>query len=221
MKNLYVFALVEQAAAPFSATGHRIEFVEVEGVYAAVERIRRAPAVTEDALRAQHEVVEQIANRVTAVLPARFGALVDDRELGAVVFQRRTAIREALALVLGRRQMTARLFAVDAAAPAAAEPVRSRVVSGTEYLEGRQAAASPPLPAALAGLASAVRSYVVAERAEGSRGRVLSTLYHLIDEADVEAYKAAAASVKRGVHDSTLTISGPWAPFAFGPDLWA
>ena len=220
MKNLYVFALVEQAPAPFSAAGHRIEFVEVEGVYAAVERIRRAPAVTEDALRAQHEVVEHIANRVRAILPARFGALVDERELGAVVFQRRTGIREALALVLGRRQMTARLLAVDAA-PAVADSVPSRVVSGTEYLEGRRAAASPPLGTALAGLASAVRSYVVAERAEGSRGRVLSTVYHLIDQRDEEAYRAAAAPVQRGTHDSTLTISGPWAPFAFGPDLWA
>jgi len=220
VRSLYVFALVGQAATPFSAAGHRIEFIEVEGVYAAVERIRRAPAVSEGALRAQHQVVAQIAERQAAVLPVRFGALVDAGELGGVVSQRREAIRDALALVRGRRQMTARLRAMDMASPTPVGPASHAAVTGTGYLESRRAAAAPPMPAAMAGFATAVRTWVVAARTEGSRGRVLATIYHLVEGADVEAYMAAAVQVQREMNDGVVTVSGPWAPFAFAPDVW-
>jgi hypothetical protein len=97
MSGLYVFGLSGQKAATFVAAGHRIEFVKADDVYAAVERVSRPPAVSEETLRKQHEVVAHIAGRVEALLPARFGAFVDARELRAVVAGRRHAILEALA----------------------------------------------------------------------------------------------------------------------------
>ena len=222
MKNLYVFALVEQAATPFSSAGHRVEFIEVESVYAAVERRRQAPALSEGALRAQHEVVAQLADRVPAVLPARFGAFVDAGELGALVSRRRDAILASLALVRGRRQMTMRLLAADVPTLLAAMRITPGDGTGTTYLESRRAAAAAlPIPGALADMSAAVRAYVVAERAEAGRGRVLASLYHLVEAADVASYKAAAARVQRGTEDGGLTVTGPWAPYAFAPDMWA
>lgn len=222
MRGLYVFALAGQAPARFVAAGHRIEFVKTGDVYAAVERVSRPPVVSEEALRMQHAVVAQIAGRVEAVLPARFGAFVDARELGAVVAERREAILEALALVQGRRQMTVRLLGPESRTRDSAAPIRTRAATGTEYLESRREAAAPqPMPAALCAVADAVRSFVFAERVDAGRGRVTATLYHLVNTNQVEHYKDALAPVHSQIDDLALTVSGPWPPFAFTPDLWA
>jgi hypothetical protein len=218
MSGLYVFGLVRQRSAPFVAAGHRIEFVKADDVYAAVERVSRPPAVSEETLRKQHEVVARIAGRVEALLPARFGAFVDARELRAVVAGRRDAILEALALVQGRTQMTVRLLGPEL--PAAA-PAEMHARTGTEYLASRMASvASPPMPAALSAVADAVRSVVFMERAEAGRGRVIATLYHLLDKNMVEDYKAALASIPPPTGNQALSVTGPWPPFGFAPDLW-
>jgi hypothetical protein len=215
---LYVFGLAGQKAAPFVAAGHRIEFVKADDVYAAVERVSRPPAVSEETLRKQHEVVAQIAGRVDALLPARFGAFVDARELRALVAGRREAILDALAQVQGRTQMTARLLGPEL--PVAAPP-ETRATTGTEYLANRRAtAASPPMPAALCAVADAVRGIVVTERSEAGRGRVIATLYHLLDRDLVQDYKVALAQIPPLTEDLALSVTGPWPPFAFAPDLW-
>jgi len=66
VSGLYVFGLAGQKAASFVAAGHRIEFVKADDVYAAIERVSRPPAVSEETLRKQHEVVAHIAGRVEA-----------------------------------------------------------------------------------------------------------------------------------------------------------
>jgi hypothetical protein len=219
VSGLYVFGLAGQKAAPFVAAGHRIEFVKADDVYAAVERVSRPPAVSEETLRTQHEVVAHIAGRVEALLPARFGAFVDARELRALVAGRREAILEALALVQGRTQMTARLLGPEL--PAAVVPAETRATTGAEYLANRRATvASPPMPAALRAVADAVRGIVVTERAEAGRGRVIATLYHLLDRDLVADYKAALAPIPPLTGDLALSVTGPWPPFAFAPDLW-
>ncbi len=131
-----MFALAAGKAGTFSAAGHRIEFVKADAVYAAVERLDERPAVSEAALRAQHDIVARIAAKVDAILPARFGSLVDVEELERVVALRREAIRDALDLVRGRVQMTVRLFDAEAAVPLAHAATAAR--SGTEYLQARR-----------------------------------------------------------------------------------
>jgi len=221
MSDLYVFALAEQKARSFTAAGHRIEFVEASGVFAAVERSAVRPAVSEAALRTQHEVVGCIAHRLDAVLPARFGALVDLRELEAIVSRRRHAILEALALVRGRGQMTVRLFDADVRGVSAAPPAGGSAATGTEYLRARgRAATGRSLPEEAASIAAAVRGITAAERIEAGHGRVSATLYHLVDRTAVDAYAAALAPFRSGSGGRAVTISGPWAPFAFAPELW-
>jgi hypothetical protein len=80
--------------------------------------------------------------------------------------------------------------------------------------------ALPPMPAALGAVADAVRGIVVTERAEAGRGRVIATLYHLLDRNLVEDYKAALAPIPPPTGDLALSVTGPWPPFAFAPDLW-
>jgi hypothetical protein len=163
-------------------------------------------------------VVAHIAGRVEALLPARFGAFVDARELRALVAGRRDTILEALALVQGRTQMTARLLGPQVPV---AVPAETRAATGTEYLANRRVTvASPPMPAALCAVADAVRGIVVTERSEAGRGRVVATLYHLLDKDLVADYKAALGTIPPLTGDLALSVTGPWPPFAFAPDLW-
>jgi hypothetical protein len=221
LSGLYVFALADEPADFFVVARRRIEFVKTDGVYAAVERVGDPPAVSEEALRQQHEIVVRIACMVKAVLPARFGAFVDERELGIVVSQRREAIHEALTLVRGRRQMTARLLGVESpeGPPPATAPVHA--ATGAEYLESRREALAPrPMPPALRAVADAVRPLVVAERADAGGGRGMPTLYHLIESNHVGRYRKALAPFESRTGDAALAVTGPWPPFAFTPDLW-
>ena len=215
MSALYVFALTRDIAAPFEFDGHRIEFIAFSGLGAAVERVVERPQVSEAALRTQHEIVMRISTYVDEVLPARFGAFVDDRELEQLLVMRRDVIQQALDLVHGRVQMTIR---VRDGAPATVRPDVGTVAatSGTAYLEARRAAAVQTLPPGAASMTAAVRQLVAAERSESGQGRSVASIYHLIERRHVNQYRAALSSVE----SSVITVSGPWPPFAFVPDLW-
>jgi hypothetical protein len=215
---LYVFALTREACPPFQSAGHAVEFVRAGDVYAAVERAVRPPSVSEPALRRQHDVIAALTARVDAVLPARFGAFVDGPELEAIVTRRRDVITEALQLVRGRKQMTSRLLGSESGAETGGPGTAVAAESGTAYMESRRQRHARPAP--LSAVAEAVRDLVAAERFEVGRGRTIATLYHLIDARDVKAYRDALVTVQVRTEDGTLTLTGPWAPFAFAPDLW-
>ena len=221
MSALYVFAFTDRAARPLRHGARRIEFIDVAGIHAAVEHVSARPSVSEAALRAQHTIVMQIAASVEAILPARFGALLDREELEALVAMRRESIVQALQLVSGRTQMTVRVF-TSAGAPgsphAAGVDEQGTALSGSAYLEQRRRrAAVPPLSALARSLSGAVRHLVHAERTERGHGRVDWTLYHLIDRSVVRQYEKALDRLR----SSSVVVTGPWPPFAFVPDLWA
>jgi len=217
MSALYVFALTRDIAAPFEYDGHQIEFIALNGFGAAVERVAEPPQVSEATLRTQHEIVMRISTFVDAVLPARFGAFVDDRELEQLLVMRQDVIQQALDLVHGRVQMTIR---VRDGAPATVRPDVAGTVpatSGTAYLEARRAAAVRTLPPGAASMTAPVRRLVAAERSESGPGRSVASIYHLIERRHVNQYRTALSSVE----SSAVTVTGPWPPFAFAPDLWA
>ena len=223
MSLLYVFAFTGAPAPPLRHGKRRIEFIELSGIHAAVERVSERPGVSEAAIRAQHEIVTKIAAAVDAVLPARFGALLDSAELEGLVGMRLAPIRKALELVSGRVQMTVRVF--TSATPAAThesrgrEPRRTRGKareSGTAYLEQRRRAASAPLTGAAEAINRAVAGQVAAERHQRGEGRVECTLYHLVDRDALPRYKRAIEPFE----SPRVTVTGPWPPFAFVPDLW-
>jgi hypothetical protein len=157
-----------------------------------------------------------ISTYVDDLLPARFGAFVDDRDLEEILAIRREVIQEALDLVHGRVQMTIR---IRESAPAAGRPDvagSAAAMSGTAYLEARRAAAVHTVPPGAASMTAAVRHLVAAERSENGQGRAGASIYHLIERRHASQYRAALSSVESPV----ITVSGPWPPFAFAPDLW-
>jgi hypothetical protein len=225
MSHVYVVALTSHNSRPFSVDGHRIEFVDVDGVFAAIERRSAPPTVSEEELRSQHDVVNALFDRLDDLLPVRFGAWLDKQELTNTVGRQKAAIVDALQLVRGQVQMTIRFLSPR---PEARQDRRSSepAASGTEYLQARRVA-ERWMPEEAAALRSAVRDLVVAERVSvGSEGGAKSlaparlgsvpSLYHLISRDRVSRYRATTQPFEC----ATVIVSGPWPPFAFAPDPW-
>jgi hypothetical protein len=213
MSRLYVYAFSESPLEPFALSGRRIRTVEIEGIHVAVDgRVPRNEA-SEDSLRRQHAIVEAIAARSGAVLPARAGSLVETAELRARIGRSKPLLQSALDMVRGREQMTLRL---SGAAPVAAFG-GVRALSGTAYLEARRAATAPS--AELLGVVHALVSDLIhAERVQPARGALPAAVFHLITRGDAAEYRqridgAIALAAARP------QVTGPWPPFAFTPEL--
>jgi hypothetical protein len=179
------------------------------------------------ALRTHDSVVRRIARVAPAVLPVRFGMLVDsDRSLVALLDAWSEDLQKALTIVDRHAQMTLRLFA--AAGPAAPpeqsgpadEAAHAGTNPGTRYLARRaRAHAAAQSAPELEPLREAFAPIVAAERiARHDRGPLVLTAYHLIPRDAVATYRRllrrrAAALPCRAV------VSGPWPPYAFVPEL--
>jgi Gas vesicle synthesis protein GvpL/GvpF len=212
--TFYVYALLQDPGQRVTLPSHRLELVRFGDIAAAVERRRTRPAISERALRKQHRCVQQIHDVVDAMLPVRFGALVDRSELERVIDLRRTVLRRALRQVRGKVQMSIREFGRAADQPHVTGPAGS----GTDYLRARAAASRPVLSPAADELRRAVRALVSAERLDSGRGALQFSIHHLVGRARLDDYKAR---VDRAIESAPqLVLSGPWPPFAFAPDLW-
>ena len=213
MKRLYVFALVDQLGRTATIAGHRIEIIEVGGVFAAVDSMHGArPELSEAALREQHAIVVALARRFDAVLPARFGASVDVQALEHTLTTNRARIRRALALVRSREQFSVRMFGQR-------EEIPVDLSSGAAYLRSRVAASRPQLSPTERRLRRAVKQMVRAERIEPGRSGVRLTIHHLVDRGSARAYRAAVRESAALEPREPIVVSGPWPPFAFAPDL--
>jgi hypothetical protein len=217
MSRLYVYALMDSPPPRLRVGDRSIEGVAFGDVYAAAVRGDELPRVSELALEEQHAIVGRLAARTAAILPMRFGALIDERELDRILTTNHAAIRAALDLVRGREQMTARLIG-PAPVRAAAAPVA--VTSGTEYLRRRRDATRPrSLPEGAALVQDAVRSMIAAERVEAGDGNVRATLWHLIERGQAARYRETVKPVAPRTSPLRLVVTGPWPPFAFAPEL--
>ncbi|HXU89808.1 MAG TPA: GvpL/GvpF family gas vesicle protein [Methylomirabilota bacterium] len=219
----YVYALL--AEPPRGDTGAGLDaeplrFIRVDGVLAAVGDMAAAPPVTPTTLRAHDQVVRRLAGLVDAILPVRFGTLLDgEQALADAVAGRAAALRDALALVAGREQITLRVFG-DAAPVEDAAPVARELGPGARYLEGRRRqtrrdADVPELAPVRGRLAALVR----AERAQRHDvPPLLATVYHLIDRGGAAAYLDAVTAFAAALAPTRAVASGPWPPYAFAPD---
>ena len=208
---LYVHALADAPVRPWQEQGGpRIESLVFGDIVAIVERREAVPPVTEPELQRQHDIVLRIAEISPAVIPARFGSLLDEGELSAILRARKDMIRSALDHVRGHVQMTLRMAAIKA--PAAI----GLPTSGRDYLIRRRGESSPAPPAAAEPTLRELRPFVRDERRKPGERDTL-TIYHLIRRADVKKYRQAIA----GMEATGIAVSGPFAPFAFAPDLFA
>src|SRR4029077_6198833 len=96
-----------------------------------------------------------------------------------------------------------------------------REAVGATYLRDRRAAlATPVRPALFDPIDAAVRHLVRATTFHaGQHGGTLA-LFHLIGRGADRTYLRTIADVPVIPEILAMKVSGPWAPFAFAPELW-
>lgn len=234
--SLYVYALVDEKLPRRSIRGHRIEPISAGDIYAMAERRVSPLEISEQGLIEQHAIVVSLARQASAILPARFGSLLDEDELETIVSLRRQQLHDAFELVRGCEQMTVRLLGGHgqhglhgghgqhgqhggSRDRAVASPASDGGTPGRSYLQRRRAEAGYPLPDAVPRVSAALRSIVRAEKAEPGQGAVRAVMYHLIRKGRRRAYLRAIDALVEDVAPMTLKVTGPWPPFAFAPEL--
>ena len=168
---------------------------------------------TEAALRDQHEIVLALSEKVDPLLPVRFGTRMASDNLHETILRSAGTLSAGLDNVRGRRQMTLRLIGSPGTSGT------SGVRSGAAYLQQRRVAWS--IPGELDPLRTAVNRFVVEERTAPGRAGVRITLFHLVERDAIDAYRKAVEEAAVAMPPGSVTLSGPWPPFAFAPELTA
>ena len=211
---VYVYAFAEPGLpSRFTAAGRTLRVIDFEGVVVLVGR-GVSPEPTIEAVRRQHTIVGALGRRCAALLPARFGSLISEEDLRRLVRRRRQELRRALREVRDCEQMTVRVFGarhVELDSPRVSP-------SGTAFLERRREAAryAPP---EVAVVRATLGKYVKSERVHQGTGSVRATIFHLVARPKLAKYTEAAATLPPQVAPAAVTVTGPWPPFAFAPEL--
>jgi hypothetical protein len=218
MMSWYVFALVDELPAGRPGRGLAGPLVsrKVPGGFAIVERRRDVPPAEFGTLKTHDAVVARLAEAVPAILPVRFGTLLEMEEIEEALQERDDEIADAFATVRARVQFTwrsARVLGTEARSAKAA------AMTGVEYLRQAARAANPPPPAAFRRLRRGLRPLITAERYQPATPSLPDSLYHLVDRSCLERYRLLAEKLASASATPALRLSGPWAPFAFTPDL--
>lgn len=221
----YVFALVD--AVPSRGAGKGLTgplaFRKLPGAFAVVERRADVPPIAFGTLKKHQDVVSRLAKQVPAILPVRFGTLLDATDLDEAIEERVEEIAEAFDLVRGRVQYTWRLAGkLKRDASAASQQVgrakrETPALSGTQYLREAARAANPPPPPVFRPLQTALVPLAVRQRYQPGTAALPEAVYHLVAAADIRRYAAAAAEL--GITSPKLAMTGPFAPFAFAPEM--
>jgi hypothetical protein len=221
----YVFALVdaEPKGAPGKGLSGNLSLRAIPGGLAVVERRADVPPMEFGTLQKHQAVVARLCERVPAILPVRFGTLLEDEEIEEVLQERDTEIAEAFSVVRGRVQFSWRAAKVTKqtkGSKKAKEEVRDprgEAETGTEYLMRAARASNPTPPAAFRALRSKVAPLIAAERYQPAAAQLPASLYHLVDRSAIERYEVIGEAI---AHASPgLRMSGPFPPFAFAPEI--
>jgi hypothetical protein len=222
----YVFALVDRPPrSPGRGFTAALTAHAIAGIFVVAERRADVPPLEFDALQRHERVVERLAARVPAILPVRFGTLVTLDDLQEALGERGEEFREALARVRGCVQMTWRLAGSpskeskksrDASKETPAELTAS---SGTEYLRRRAAAEHATMPAAMRPLRKAFAPLISTASFQPASATFPASLYHLVPKRALAEYRDVASRLQRAAPRRRLTLSGPWPPYAFTPEV--
>jgi hypothetical protein len=220
----YVFALVDQAPSRAKGKGLSgpLALRSVPGGFAVVERRADVPPAEFGPLKRHHDVVAQLASRVSAILPVRFGTLMEEAAIDEALDERGADIAAAFAVVRDRAQFTWRREGGGAARKA--RGAKSEVWglpagpgSGREYLRRAAEAAKPAPPAAWRTLRTTLAPLVRHERYQPAAAGAREALYHLVDRDAAIRYTTLAGALQHS--DPRFRMTGPWPPFAFVPEM--
>jgi len=228
----YVFALVDAVpkGTPGKGLTGNLSLREVPGGLAVVERRADVPPMEFGTLQKHQAVVARLCECVPAILPVRFGTLLEGEEIEEVLQERDGEIAEAFSVVRRRVQFTWRRTKDTKEAKETKEQrtkerktkervrdPRGEAETGTEYLLRAARAKSPAPPPAFRALRSKVAPLVAAERYQPAAAQLPASLYHLVDRSAIERYEVIGEAI---AHASPgLRMSGPFPPFAFAPEI--
>jgi len=221
----YVFALVDALPATRAGQGLTgpLSIRKLAGAFAVVERRADVPPVEFGSLKKHQEVVARLARQVPAILPVRFGTLLEDDHLDEATSERDDEIADAFDLVRDRVQFTWRINRGSVIGDRGSERRGARKAqrdppkTGADYLRRAAKAANPPPPAAFRALRPTLAPLMTKQRYQPGTPAIPEAVYHLVDKANVDRYAAAAAALKK-THPS-LAVTGPFPPFAFAPEI--
>jgi hypothetical protein len=237
----YVFALVDAIPAGRAGKGlsGALSLRQLAGGFLVVERRADVPPVEFGSLKAHQDVVARLAKQVPAILPVRFGTLLETEQLEEALEERDEEIQEAFGVVRGRVQFTWRKSGTgglgsgigdrgsgigdqgsgigDRGSGIGAKAERDLPKTGAEYLRRAAKAANPAPPAAFRGLRPKLSPFVAAQRYQPATPAIPEAVYHLVDRKHVDRYVAAAGTLN--TTRPPLTVSGPFPPFAFAPEF--
>lgn len=227
--SVYVYALVATAPSEWMGSGmsgEALRVVTCGSLLAVVGDMSSPPAVTSTALREHDRTIRRLTAITDAVLPMRFGSMVDgELELARRLEPAEAALEAALVRVAGREQMTVRVYerqargeagTRNAVAPAAAADLGP----GARYLlERRRTHENDPHRAALDAVLAAPASFIRAQRIESHGSRpLIASVHHLIERGQGEAYTAVLHAGTAELVDAAVAVSGPWPPYAFASE---
>lgn len=208
MKPLYLYAIVKEKPRSLG-TGlgrGKLEIVRA-GKFFVVAQRGSAPQPTTAALRAHDRIVRRIEDRVSALLPFRFGTTADDaRHLASLVAPVAKLVGKNLALVRGCAQYTLRVHGDASPRPAA------RGGPGTRFLAALVEARRVP---EIEPVLEAIAPFVRASRVERhDRPPLLASVYHLVPRSKAGAYREALTRSAAAL-DVAIRVTGPFPPYAF------
>ena len=214
----YVFALVDDMPTGTPGTGLTgpLGIRRVGSILAVVERRADVPPAEFGTLQRHQAVVSDLAARVPAILPVRFGTLLDTDALEEVLGEREEDVADGFDLVRGRVQFTWRLKHVRGPGSEVRGP-KSDVRSGTDYLRRAARLMKPPAPAVWRPIRSKLKPLVAAERYQPATASAPESLYHLVARTDATSYQRLGDELASAGRKMLLT--GPFPPFAFTPEL--
>jgi hypothetical protein len=231
MMAWYVFALVDAIPSRRAGKGLTgpLSIRTVAGAFAVVERRADVPPVEFGSLKKHQDVVARLAAQVPAILPVRFGTLLESEHFAEATNERDDEIAEAFDVVRDRVQFTWRIVGGRLAHRSVSEGGRSGIgdrktgnagalaTSGTAYLRRAARAANPAPPAAFRALRPKLAPLFTKQRYQPGTPAIPEAVYHLVDKANVDRYVAAAAALRKT--SPLLTVTGPFPPFAFAPEI--
>lgn len=95
-------------------------------------------------------------------------------------------------------------------------------ITGTDYLERRRAAFQSRLPAVVERIRTHVKSITALESIERGSPNIRAVMHHLIPRGHSADYVDLVQEAVSGTAGTDrITVSGPFAPFAFAPDIWS
>jgi hypothetical protein len=209
---IYVYAITDAVEIDDGLTGLHdapTEVLEHEGIAGVFSRHDQLELSSSDPelLWAHERVVDHSMER-GAVLPLRFGTVLDDLgALGAILAEERVRFRVLLSRVRGCVELAVRVGL------APAEPMA--VSGGGDYIRGRLAARRQEEDAAdrvLTPLRSLARA--TARRPVQAGSTTLSVSY-LVSRPTVELFASEVRALQAKNPGLSISCTGPWGPYSF------